>query len=216
MIIPLFNRLKRRHHVEIALLQDEIVSIIYSLLPNAVLHGGTAIWRCYKGNRFSEDLDFYAPNLPKDFNTKFSAELGKRDLELIKFKKTENTVFSKISNRRVEARLEIALRNSKKKIVVQYEKVDGSFFSIFSLSPEDLIKEKISAYLSRRFVRDLYDICYLSGIATDFEKIKNKGVEFMKAAKAPVDEKTLKTLVYSGIAPTSKQMFEVLQRRFGA
>ena len=24
-----------------------------------VLHGGTAIWRCYAGNRFSDDLDLY-------------------------------------------------------------------------------------------------------------------------------------------------------------
>ena len=59
MRIPLANKLKKRLHSETAFLQDEVIDIVYGLEPNAVLHGGTAIWRCYQGNRFSEDLDFY-------------------------------------------------------------------------------------------------------------------------------------------------------------
>ena len=69
MKLPLFNRLKKRQHRELALLQDEITDIVYRISDEAVLHGGTAIWRCYGGNRFSEDIDIY---IPKD-NTKIEA-----------------------------------------------------------------------------------------------------------------------------------------------
>ena len=46
--------------LKIASLQDYIVELIYSKLePSAILYGGTAIWRCYGGMRFSENLDIY-------------------------------------------------------------------------------------------------------------------------------------------------------------
>lgn len=32
---------------------------LYRIFPGGALHGGTAIWRCYSGNRFSEDVDAY-------------------------------------------------------------------------------------------------------------------------------------------------------------
>jgi predicted nucleotidyltransferase component of viral defense system len=32
---------------------------MYEKFPNAVIHGRTAIWRCYGSNRFSEDVDVY-------------------------------------------------------------------------------------------------------------------------------------------------------------
>ena len=54
MKIPLANQLKKRQQVETALLQDEIIGIIYLITEDMVLHGGTAIWRCYSGKRFSE------------------------------------------------------------------------------------------------------------------------------------------------------------------
>ena len=37
-------------------------------MPNAILHGGTAIWRIYSGKRFSEDLDLYLTKEVKDKN----------------------------------------------------------------------------------------------------------------------------------------------------
>jgi predicted nucleotidyltransferase component of viral defense system len=57
--IPLSQRLKRRQHIEIARLQDIVMETLYRVFPESVLHGGTAIWRCYSGSRFSEDIDVY-------------------------------------------------------------------------------------------------------------------------------------------------------------
>ncbi|MBM3309818.1 MAG: hypothetical protein FJY77_06125, partial [Candidatus Altiarchaeales archaeon] len=53
--IPLALRLKKQAHKKVAEAQDIIVRELYNVFDNAVLHGGTAIWRCYQGNRFSED-----------------------------------------------------------------------------------------------------------------------------------------------------------------
>ncbi|MEM1546291.1 MAG: nucleotidyl transferase AbiEii/AbiGii toxin family protein [Candidatus Methanomethylicia archaeon] len=41
---------------------------IYNSFPEAVIHGGTAIWRCYGSNRFSEDVDVYLPLTVKMVN----------------------------------------------------------------------------------------------------------------------------------------------------
>jgi len=48
-----------------------------------------------------------------------------------------------------------------------------------TLSPEDLIKEKIKAYVNRRKVRDLYDIYYL----LDFCETKISGLKEILAVK---------------------------------
>jgi len=37
-----------------------MVERIFQEMPDAVLHGGALIWRCYGGNRFSQGLDFYS------------------------------------------------------------------------------------------------------------------------------------------------------------
>jgi len=51
--IPLILKLKKKSEKEIAYAQDIVVGELYKFFPDAVIHGGTAIWRCYQGNRFS-------------------------------------------------------------------------------------------------------------------------------------------------------------------
>ena len=49
--------------LRLAELQDEVIDIIYNRVePDAILYGGTAIWRCYGGSRFSEVIDIYLSN----------------------------------------------------------------------------------------------------------------------------------------------------------
>ncbi|MFH0955168.1 MAG: nucleotidyl transferase AbiEii/AbiGii toxin family protein [Candidatus Micrarchaeota archaeon] len=212
MTIPLKNRLKRQAQVRLAELQDEAVDIVYRVLPNAVLHGGTAIWRCFSGNRFSEDLDFYAL-AGKNFREELEAELRKRSLILSKFKQTENVIFAKISNQQTEVSLEIAVRKSPKTVSTAYERTDGSFVEIFSLSPEDFLAEKASAYQNRRLVRDLYDVFFLLDKSDSIEKAKKELEKLVHEFKPPKDEKNLKILVYSGIAPSVNSMLERIRKR---
>ena len=63
--IPPILKLRKRAQKDVAGAQDKIVEEIFKVFgKTAVLHGGTALWRCYKGNRFSEDVDVY---IPKNF-----------------------------------------------------------------------------------------------------------------------------------------------------
>ena len=93
--MPLQARLKREAHRKIAYAQDLIVKEVYSVFNNAVLHGGTAIWRCYNGKRFSEDLDFYFPKDMQKINLIFE-NLKKIGFEIKKKKISENSVYSEL------------------------------------------------------------------------------------------------------------------------
>ncbi len=104
MNLPLEKRLKKRAHVELAYLQDELVEIMYSLDPKIILHGGTAIWRCLGGNRFSEDLDFYGKETDR---AEFLKAFESRGLQVEKLKSTDNLFFSKVTDGRSIARIEI-------------------------------------------------------------------------------------------------------------
>jgi predicted nucleotidyltransferase component of viral defense system len=59
--IPLYHKLKKKIHKTIALAQDILIIKMYEKFANAVIRGGTTIWRCYGSNRFSEDVDVYLP-----------------------------------------------------------------------------------------------------------------------------------------------------------
>lgn len=211
MKIPLFKRLRKRLHRDLALLQDEVVDIVYGISQDAVLHGGTAIWRCYQGNRFSEDLDFYLKT-GKKFKEEFSRRALSSGLEMLKFRQTANTVFSSVSNGTVEVRLEMALRTAKNPVVRPYEKADGSHMDVFTLSPESLLLEKIAAYRNRKLVRDFYDIYFLNVKVTEEEVVEKDIRALLAEGVEPVDEKNLRTLIYSGAIPSYGQMLNALGR----
>jgi len=211
MKIPLSKRLKKRLHLEIAMLQDEVVEIIYSLEQGNefIFHGGTAIWRCYNGNRFSEDLDFYG-KLTENFREKLESALKSRGLELKKYKQAPNVVFVKITDGTTEVRLEISALKAKEKLLKKYEKADGTAMDVYTLSPENLIDEKMNAYTNRKFIRDIYDIYFLVG---QTEGTTGKITDFIKTIEKPVDEENLRAIVYAGAVPSFREMIEALRGR---
>jgi predicted nucleotidyltransferase component of viral defense system len=213
MIIPLEKRLRKRMHVEIALLQDEAVEILYGIENGLVFHGGTALWRCYGGNRFSEDLDFYCRDIGK-IEREFRKKAAERGLAVLKFKKTANLVFCKVSNGRAEIRVELNHSARKAAIVRSYEKADGSFMDVLTLAPEDLLLEKIDAYRNRRFIRDIYDVYHLSNYVKDEKMVKTSVLGLLESLEPPIDEENLKAIVYAGNIPSFGQIVEALKRRF--
>lgn len=210
MKIPLENRLRKKLHVDIARLQDEIVELLYNISNRLILHGGTAIWRCYNGNRFSEDLDFYLDHI-ENFESKLKDEIKKHGLVITKFKKTENLIYCKISNGSVEIRVEINFSKKVKYVLGKYERADGSEMNVFVLSPDDLIIEKMGAYLHRRFIRDIYDVFHLLSFVRDKKNISIHLKDFLQHIQPPIDEKNLKILIYSGSIPSYKQIVEALE-----
>jgi predicted nucleotidyltransferase component of viral defense system len=208
-VLPLHHKLKKKVHRTIALAQDILIIKMYEKFPNAVIHGGTAIWRCYGNNRFSEDVDVYLQ--PRDKNRKkledFFDNLRSLGFLIKKFKLTNNTLFSKLSYENVEIRFEAAFKDIKS-IVKSFELTDGTFMNVLTLSAEDLILEKILAYKKRKKIRDIYDINFLLKFVSNRKKIEKDLKEFLKTFEKPVDEKELSALIISGVAPSTKTILE--------
>ena len=106
MKLPLKNQL-RGSQASLAALQDEALDIFYEIETEGVLHGGTALWRCYGGKRFSEDLYFYAkPQV--GLRERLFLAAKKRGLSATKFRKTQNSIYAKISDGRSEGSVEVS------------------------------------------------------------------------------------------------------------
>lgn len=213
MRIPLEKRLKRQAHRDLAALQDKVVECMYSLEEGAVLHGGTAIWRCFQGNRFSEDLDFYA--MPKKtFQAALENSLRTWNARLTKFRQTGNAIYAKVESGRVTVSLELALRREyPEPVATTYEKSDGGFLDVFTPSAEELLLEKLQAYRNRRLIRDIYDVYHLSRFV-EGPAVAERTAKLLQGLPQPVDEQNLKNLVLTGAVPSFAQMMQALEKRF--
>ena len=88
---------------------------------------------------------------------------------------------------------------------------DGTKIVVNTLSPTDLIKEKIEAYLKRFKIRDLYDIFFLLDFVNQKEIGKNI-FHFLENFKYPEDEKELKYLIIVGVAPKLEEILEKIKK----
>ena len=208
--IPPILKLRKQAHKDIAGAQDKIVEEIFKVFDKAVLHGGTAIWRCYKGNRFSEDIDVYMPKNLDNLNLIFE-NLEKIGFIIEKKKIGKNSLYSSLKFGRTIVRFEALFKEIKGEIK-EYEKIDGNIITIYTLIPEELIKEKINAYQSRRKIRDLYDIFFLLRHIKNKREVSDELKKFIRNFKNPLDEKDIKGLIIEGIIPDVNGMLNYIQR----
>lgn len=135
--------------------------------------GGTALHLVYQSPRFSEDLDFSA----KTFNCQAFenllletlAFLEKNGLKPELLESTPTTggclaIFgSDIAGQKIQVKIEISLREPKQSggeaVLVRTDFLPP--FDILILKPEDLVKGKINALLSRKKTRDFYDLYFV-------------------------------------------------------
>ncbi len=209
--IPLILKLKKQSHKEIAGAQDIVVKELYKVFDKAVLHGGTVIWRCYDGNRFSEDIDVYIPRDEKRINHFFKS-LEEKGFVVKKKKIGENSLFSNLELNRTIVRFEALFKSFKRGSLREYKTSDGNLITIYTLTPEELAKEKINAYLKRQKIRDLYDVFFLLRYISDKKAISIELKNLIREFKKPVDEKELKVLIIEGIVPSTEKILEYIKR----
>jgi len=209
--IPLILKLKKESQKNIARAQDIIVEEAFKIFDKAVLHDGTAIWRCYNGNRFSEDVDVYIPKDLKKINLFFET-LEKRGFKIEKKKIGENSLYSSFRFNNVIVRFESLFKTAKGELK-DYETVDGEFITVHCIKLEDIIREKISAYSNRLKIRDLYDIFFLIKYVENKDKIREELNNFIRNFKKPIDEKNLQVLIFDGLTPTVGQMLDYIGRK---
>jgi predicted nucleotidyltransferase component of viral defense system len=212
MDLPILSVLKRRSELETAQLEDEVVGVLANITDKMALHGGTAIWRCYNGKRFSTDIDAYI--WAEDFKDKFIVAAKRVGIEVTKFREKGVTF---IHVRKNNTEIKVEPRNVERSaLLMPYERVDGSKINILVLSPEDLVLEKIDAYRDRRAYKDLYDITILLNSVRQPGKIRGALMEFARDIPAP-DENVqsyseFKAVIYSGVVPTYQKMVEFINR----
>lgn len=210
MEIPLQLKLRKKVHKEIARLQDAVIDILYRIFPRAVLHGGTAIWCCYKGNRFSQDIDVYMEKNTDKIEL-FFKELEKIGFKIIKKRIKENSLFSKLVFGETEIRFEAIFKKTVG-IIKEYETIEGVLTNVYTFSPEDLIEEKVDTYLNRRKIRDLYDIFFLLRYVEEPFKVSTKISMLLENFKEPVDAAQLKSLILFGAVPAKNEIIDHLSR----
>lgn len=210
---PLIIRLKKEMHRKVAAAQDAIIQELFVVFPSAVFHGGTAIWRCYQGQRFSEDIDVY---LPKDFSDlhRLFQRLEKKGFRVEKKKIGENSLYSTLILERTTVRLE-AIFKKERSVLRDYELVEGNFIPVNTLTAELFVEEKVNAYLHRRKIRDLYDIFFLLRSIQSPSALRPSLKRLLDNFQPPLDEDELKVLMLEGSTPPWQKMLEYIRHKHG-
>jgi predicted nucleotidyltransferase component of viral defense system len=208
--IPLSLKLKKKTERDIAYAQDIIVAELYKFFPNAIIHGGTAIWRCYNGNRFSEDVDVY---ISRDLSKieEFFKSLENIGFKIIKKRVKEASLYSELEFNRTPVRFE-ATYQAKKQFLKKYETSESFFINVYTLSPEDLVIEKVETYLKRRKIRDLYDISFLISHVENRKRVEDYLKKLIKNYEKPIDEENLSRIIIMGAIPSSDELLKEIIR----
>ena len=196
--IPLVKILKGRL-LRIAELQDAVI-LELSRRFYFVLHGGLAVWRVYGGKRFSLDIDIYHEDPRKLMNIPF---------KFTRKKLTSSGVLYLRLKDGAEVELEASPMFKKKEIIeADYWLVDGSSIVIRTLKQEELVREKVEAFLEKGKARDLYDIYYLLDLC-DPALIKEEMKVLSEKLRIPDDFSGLKELILMGVPPS----FDAIERK---
>lgn len=213
MVGMLLDLLKTKEQKEKAKLQDTIINIIYNKFDDVVIHGGTAVWRCYGGERFSKDIDLYVPTA--NGAKKIILEIKRNGLrcEEKQLRKTRKGIINPfIVGSYYDVKLDFNIVHKSYRFYYgDYLMASSGIRKVITLYPEELIVEKIMAYEDRQEARDVYDIWILSGKA-DLQPIGTELRRFISDLKAPKNYRELADTVY-GFCPTFEQMQADILRR---
>lgn len=218
-------------HAEKLYCQDILLrTISRETTDELIFKGGTALLKCYQLDRFSEDLDFTARE-PVPFEDVLESAV--RDLEqygmAVERRSTNRTERSFRARLGVEGplftgddrslcfvRIQVNTHSTVEEITsIRYTPPfrDLPTFDLPVLAEREILAEKISALLTRRQPRDLYDVYHLleRSVMVDSPLIQSKlqyyDLEYDPAAvydrvrSYEAEWSTLEPLVYSRLPP---------------
>lgn len=171
---------------DLEILEIEVLELLNSIkvLDHLYFGGGTMLRLCHNLNRFSTDLDFWLDNttdskiifkkLKASLSEKYSIldSANKRNTLLFQFRS-----FNSKRSLKIEIRKEQTNFDWEKKIA--YSKFSNKQILVNGLTLAQMLNNKIEAALSRKIIRDIYDIQFL----------------IMRGEKLPPDEYTLNKIL---------------------
>jgi|APSaa5957512622_1039677.scaffolds.fasta_scaffold05243_2 predicted nucleotidyltransferase component of viral defense system len=230
--------IKNLGFAELDYFQNLFLFIIYKNYSNEIIFkGGTALYKCFGLDRFSEDLDF---NVLKEIKFE-KIEKGLNSFKLNYDKEEKNFERSKKIIFRIKGPLYNGTRNSLCKLELDLSlreqlesspttKKIGAFteelpsFEILVMSEKEILAEKFRTILTRNKARDAYDIYHLlkKGIPADlilinkklsYYSIKYERKDFLAKLKEKKEiwETEMKRLVDN--FPTFKEVYALLEKK---
>lgn len=149
----------------------------FRLLDPLVFGGGTMLRLCHGLNRYSVDLDFWIhkPIEIQPFFLKIQDVLSKQYLVKDAMDKHFSLVFEiKSHNFPRSLKIEIRKESNPKRVIersIVYSEYSTIQVMLYTVSLQSMIKEKISAFLDRKEIRDIFDIEFLvkKGVPLDMD-----------------------------------------------
>ncbi len=172
--------------------QSIILFSLYGKFSNElVFKGGTALFKCYGLNRFSEDLDFtiseekdvmgVITKALDDFGIKYQYKTIIDSATSKKYKiRIEGPLYKGTERTLCFVTVDVSLRE---KILLEPNVITTGFymdviptFDVYVMKEEEIFAEKIRAIMTRESARDLYDLAFLSkkGVKVDMVVIEKK------------------------------------------
>jgi hypothetical protein len=185
---------------ELDYLQEIALINIYREFGNKLIFkGGTCLYKLYRLNRFSEDLDFSVRKgfSPKDFFSRLPYLFGLLNINskvnVEQFEQSINihqTIMGPLYDGRKDTLTTLLFNISLRDRVVldtnpfSYSSLYKELrpFDLFAMSEKEIMAEKIRAIYSRNKARDVYDFWYLlkiRGIGLDI-RLANKKLSHQK------------------------------------
>lgn len=188
-------------------LQDLILCYIYKEVADMfVFKGGTALFKIYNLNRFSEDLDFTLNKRKIDLEKLLEKVIRALSLMGVRGQVEELEDFQNQINARLAFRgplydgrkesavriiLNISIREKPmgeiKPAVIHTIYPEIPEFEVFAMNEEELVAEKLRTVMVRSKSRDVFDLWFLlkKGISVDYKMLEKKmqksGVNFSKS-----------------------------------
>jgi predicted nucleotidyltransferase component of viral defense system len=186
------RRLRIVDHIWKDYLQDLALHILYRRTPNLVFRGGTCIWKVYRGDWFSEDLDLCAGSIPPGADEHVARELGFLGFQcgVERRKRTANMEFVKLSvtspahPRPITLQIEILASEdcpAKWRPATMYSPYpDVPPVEMRVPEAGDIASDKVSAIFDRDKPRDVHDLYILlkQGAKLDMAEVRRKVPEF--------------------------------------
>jgi predicted nucleotidyltransferase component of viral defense system len=154
------------------------------ILERLLFGGGTMLRLCHDLNRFSVDLDFWLYKV-KDVDLFFNEvrALLKEEYELTDAQIKHFTLLFEVRKSAYPRRLKIEIRKENKDFIfeqaIAFSRYSTKQVMVKSLTLEQMMKNKVEAFIERGLIRDIFDMEFLlkKGIWIDIdidnlEKIK--------------------------------------------
>lgn len=161
------------------------------ILESLYFGGGTMLRLCHNLSRFSTDLDFWMTSATdvKDLFSKLKKILSE-NYQLTDFENKRSTLLFEFKSPLINRRLKIEIRKEAENFEwerkIAFSKFTNLQVQVKGLTLEQMMKNKFAAFLSRKIIRDCFDIqfIFMRGISLPDDKaILNEALIIIESFK---------------------------------